>query len=177
MKSFALIALIAALAIPTGCSTAPRGFPARAGILNFDIVDSKLIRGAQPNHAALDALALKFEAPGKPLTIINLRMDSDTWVDEAPVCKQDGVIYVHVPLSGISAPSKADIEHILQVIKDAPGVVYIHCQHGCDRTGTVVACYRIRYQGLSNAAALNDAKTHGISALEYGMKKFIKHFK
>jgi protein tyrosine/serine phosphatase len=176
-KSLLLIALLGALFLPTGCSTTPRGFPPRMGILNFDVVDSKLTRGAQPNHAALDALAPACETPGKPLTIVNLRMPSDTWVDEAVVCKQDGIIYRQVPLNGLLAPSQAQIETVLALIDNAPGVVFVHCQHGCDRTGTVVACYRIRHKEMSNADALNDAVAHGISPLECGMKGFIKRFK
>ena len=161
----------------TSCSTVPRGFPPTAAILNFDKVDNKVIRGAQFNQVGLGFLARNFSTPEKPLTVINLRQASDTWVEEAPLCKVYGVIYTNVPESGLFAPKATDMEKIMAIIKSAPGVVYLHCQHGCDRTGTAAACYQIRFNGMSNADALADAKTHSISAWLGGMKSFIKHFK
>src|SRR5271169_5797293 len=97
-RTFLRIGFIAGLLALTGCfsgcSTTPRGFPPQAQILNFDVVDGKVLRGAQFNHAGLDALIEKYQSPGKPLTIINLRQSNDTWADEAKLCRKQGVIYV-----------------------------------------------------------------------------------
>lgn len=174
MKALALIALMGLIIVP-GCATSPRGFPPE-GIQNFDRVDNKLLRGAQFNHAGLDWLVGKFSTPEKPLTVINFRQDKDIWADEEPQCRLHAVHYFNVPLNPLKAPSKASVEKALKIIDDAPGLVFVHCQFGCDRTGTIVACYRIR-QGMANEAALNDAKQHGMSAFEVGMMEFIKHFK
>lgn len=41
-------------------------------------------------------------------------------------------------------------EHLLKafrVIRDREGAILIHCHHGSDRTGAIVAMYRILYQG------------------------------
>jgi protein tyrosine/serine phosphatase len=39
--------------------------------------------------------------------------------------------------------------------------VLVHCEKGADRTGTVVAAYRVVVQGMSVAAAVAEAKSFG----------------
>lgn len=154
----------------TGCTT-PRGFPPVQGIQNFDVVDSKLYRGAQPN-----AVGLKYIASIGVTRVINLRELNDTWTSEMLECNRLGIRYFQVPLSGTASPGKHAIETVLNCIAESDGPVYVHCQFGCDRTGTVVACYKIRH-GDSPETALNDAETHGMSKLSVAMKHFIRNFK
>ncbi len=47
----------------------------------------------------------------------------------------------------------ADVENCLALIEQAPKPVLVHCWHGSDRTGMIVAAYRIVYQGWSVEAA------------------------
>jgi protein tyrosine/serine phosphatase len=63
---------------------------------------------------------------------------------------------------------------VLGLIDTLPKPVFIHCIHGCDRTGTMIACYRIAHDQWSNKAALAEAKRYGLSSLERGMMKYIK---
>jgi len=51
----------------------------------------------------------------------------------------------------------------LAIIESLPHPVFIHCQHGCDRTGTIIACYRIRHEQWSGKQALQEARHYGIS--------------
>ena len=163
-----LTLLMGMIIIPTGCTTT-RGF--REPIENFDKVDDKLYRGAQPNAVGIEAL----KARGIT-TVINFRAADDCWGEEESYVTNAGMAYIQVPLNAMSAPSKAVIERILSYISHSPGPVFVHCQFGCDRTGTVVACYRIRVQEQSQEIALQDAEEHGMSAFEVGMKKFIRNF-
>ena len=66
--------LMGMIIIPTGCTTT-RGF--REPIENFDKVDDKLYRGAQPNAVGIEAL----KARGID-TVINLRDPKDSWSEE-----------------------------------------------------------------------------------------------
>ena len=59
-------------------------------------------------------------------------------------------------------PEEADVVRFLKIVTDpkrAP--VLVHCQHGADRTGTVIAVYRIAVQGWSKAEAIREMTQGG----------------
>ena len=69
------------------------------------------------------------------------------------------------------------VERALAIINDpANQPVFVHCKHGADRTGTVVAIYRITHDGWSSEQALHEAKKYGLSWIQFGMKDFIKDY-
>jgi tyrosine-protein phosphatase SIW14 len=155
--------------IVTSCTT-QRGFPPEHQIVNFDKMSTTLYRGAQPTRNGLEYLA----SIGVK-TVINLRQPGDVFPDEEATVKALGMTYVACPMSGVKAPTLEQMAEILAVIDKATGPVFIHCQYGCDRTGTVVACWRIAH-GWSNEKALAEAEKYGISPLLVGLKDFVRHF-
>jgi protein tyrosine/serine phosphatase len=52
----------------------------------------------------------------------------------------------------------------------------VHCWRGKDRTGTIIACYRIQHDGWSSRQALKEAEQRGLSHAEFGMRSFILKF-
>jgi len=158
---------VAMALILTGCVTAPRGFPPTGSIQNFDLVSPALCRGAQPNVVGLEYLA----SIGVK-TVVNLR--GDPWLDEERECARLGMRYANIPLSGTQAPNRRSLEMALRAIEGG-GRTFVHCQAGCDRTGTVVACWRIRH-GEKPEAAVSDMMTHGTSVFEPGMISFVRRF-
>ena len=54
--------------------------------------------------------------------------------------------------------------------------VFVHCRLGQDRTGTIIACYRITHDGWNAADARKEAKTRGMSWTQIGMKNYIDDF-
>lgn len=141
----------------------------RPPIENFHRVDDKVYRGAQPTAAGLRGL--------KDLgvtTVIDLR-DGDNWKGERSACDELGIVYNNIPLDPFAEPSEESLIDILTIIEKSEGKVFIHCQFGCDRTGTAMAIYRIT-KGETNQAALAEAIKHGLSEWETGMRKLIARF-
>jgi len=156
--------LLARLAFAAGAES--------AHIRNFGAVNENVFRGGAPTDAALHEL----KALGVKL-ILDLREDGGGRLEEKRKVEQLGIRYEHIPMSVMSAPRPADIEKALSLIlREQSAKIYIHCLRGKDRTGTVVACYRIQHDGWDNRRALAEAKEYGMSSLERAMQSFILHF-
>ncbi len=56
---------------------------------------------------------------------------------------------------------------IAQAAKDKK-TLYVHCEHGVDRTGLVIALYEVFYLGVSPADALNEMLSYGHSKKSVG---------
>ncbi|HZV35464.1 MAG TPA: tyrosine-protein phosphatase [Verrucomicrobiae bacterium] len=153
------------------CFAGPRGLPPTEGITNFGRVNEFLFRGAQPDTAAIEnlkRLGVK--------SIINLRVPKEASTNEEAHAHATGIVYTNVPLAGMGRPTDEQVAKILSLIDTLPKPVFVHCKHGCDRTGTVVACYRIAHDHWTTADALNEAGTYGMSGLERGMREYIVNF-
>jgi protein tyrosine/serine phosphatase len=168
LRALLMLGLLASAGL---CAYAERGLPAREGITNFGKIDEGVYRGAQPSALGITNLArLGIKS------IINLRMTRDVWKDEERLALAHGILYTNLPLSGTGRPSDDQVRIALEMIQTLPGPVFIHCQHGCDRTGTIIACYRIQHDKWSNEAALQEAGRYGMSKLELGMRNFVLGF-
>jgi len=155
----------------TVCAAGQRGVPPSEGIANFGKVNDGLYRGAQPKAAGIATLArLGIK------TIINLRTTNDVWKAEEAQARAQGITYTNVPLKGLGRPTRAQVAALLALIQTLPPPVFVHCEHGCDRTGTIIACYRIRHDGWPDEAALEEARKYGLSKLERGMTDFVRSF-
>jgi len=109
-------------------------------------------------------------------TIINLRMTNDVWSAEEEKARDVGIAYTNVPMSGIGRPTDEQVAKVLSIIETGTNPVFVHCQHGADRTGTIIACYRIRHDKWPSKQALQEAKEYGMSPLEIGMKRYVAEF-
>ncbi len=91
--------------------------------------------------------------------------------EEQERCTLLNVSYFHKPLSDFFTPARKDI---LTVIDQARfwlfkgHSVLIHCLHGQDRTGIVIAAYRIKYQGWSVEDAVKEMNAYGFHNFPYG---------
>ena len=142
------------------------------GIPRFSEVNPHLYRGGQPRLSALEALA-KLGV----VTVLDLRAEGERGVAEERQAKALGMHYINVPLNGIRAPRKEQIDKVMAMLQDSKNwPVFVHCQHGVDRTGTVIACYRIAFDLWPNERAEKEAEDRGMHSVERGMKKFILNF-
>jgi len=171
LSSRRVSSLLGLILIAGPCLAGPRGQPAQLGIVNFGKVSETLYRGAQPDAAGIESL----RRLGVKL-IINLRGTNDVWNREAAAACANGIAYTNVPMHGLGRPSGEQIRSVLSLIDSSPGPVFVHCQHGCDRTGTVIACYRVTHDKWTCDQATAEAARYGMSRLERGMKQFIADF-
>lgn len=158
--------LLLALAVPVFA-----GSPA-PGIKNFHQVDEHVYRGGQPNNDGFQYLA-KIGVK----TIIDLREPGSRSRAEEKAVTAAGMKYVNVPMTGLTPPSEAEITRILAILEDgASGPAFVHCMRGADRTGAVIASYRIDHDHWGNDKALKEAMSNGMSFFQWPRQRFIRDF-
>ena len=139
---------------------------------NFHKVNDQLYRGAQPltgGMKELAALGIK--------TVINLRGEDEHTRDEEAEARVAGLRYFSVPLPGFGRPSDEQVNRVLALINDSQNwPVFVHCHHGEDRTGTIIAVYRISHDGWSGEEARKEAKHYGMSRFQFKMKDYISDY-
>ena len=127
-----------------------------AGLPNFARVSAELYRGAQPTAEGLQRLR---EMGVK--TVVNLRdLHSDR--DELAGL---GLRYAHIHCKAWH-PEEEDVVRFLSIVTD-PGnqPVFVHCQHGADRTGMMVAAYRVAAQGWTAEEAAEELPRFGFHSI------------
>jgi tyrosine-protein phosphatase SIW14 len=109
--------------------------------------------------------------------VIDLRGAGEGRRNEESVVTAAGMKYINIPMTGLTPPSEAEITKILGMLEDgATGPVFVHCQRGADRTGAVIASYRIEHDGWDNARALKEAMANGMSFFQIPRQSFIRNF-
>ena len=146
--------------------------PRYAELPNFHKVSDRLYRGAQPRAGGVKKLA---EIGIK--TIINLRGADELTRAEEAEAKAAGLSYFNISMPGLSRPTDEQIARVMAIIDaEASSPVFIHCKRGSDRTGTVVALYRISHHDWTADQAMKEAKRHGMSWMEFGMKDYVSDY-
>ena len=143
-----------------------------AGIENFHQVSQFVYRGAQPTDQGfhnLSTLGVK--------VIIDLREHDERAVAEERTVTGDGMRYVNVPMTGMTPPTEAQIKQILALMEDqTAGPVFVHCKRGADRTGAVIAAYRIDHDKWENSQALSEAMKDKMSHFQVQRQQYIREF-
>jgi tyrosine-protein phosphatase SIW14 len=139
---------------------------------NFHQVNQGLYRGAQPREGGFQQLATRGIK-----TILNLRAADERERAEEIAARAAGLRYFNIPMEGLDRPTDEQIARALEIINDtANQPIFVHCKHGADRTGTVIAIYRMTHDGWSTEDALREAKRYGLSLFQFGMKDYIKDY-
>ncbi|MDR2869092.1 MAG: tyrosine-protein phosphatase [Deferribacteraceae bacterium] len=119
---------------------------AYSGVDNIYHVAPGIYRSGQPSAkdmARLEALGLR--------SVLNLR----EWHTDDDEAEDTALKLYHVQMSAGSIDDD-EIVRALRAVKDAPKPLLIHCWHGSDRTGAVVAMYRIIFEEWDKEVAIQE---------------------
>src|SRR5580704_618517 len=141
---------------------------------NFQKVDDHVYRGGQPTDSGFKDLA---ELGIK--TVVDLRdIGEHSQADEQKVVTDLGMRYVSIPMHGMSTPNNEQVAAVQALFNDtSSGPVFVHCKRGADRTGMVVAVYRISHDQWDNKKALSEAKSNGMSVFERAIQHYVMDYK
>jgi len=161
---------------------------------NFHQVNEQLYRGAQPKRGGIQRLA---QLGVK--TIVNLRRDDKRSQKEEQEARAAGLRYFNVsveritlsealksltdlryfnlPVKRLGRPTDVQMERVLSII-NAPEnqPVFVHCKRGADRTGTIIAIYRIEHDGWTSERAKAEANRYGMGWWERGKKNYVRDY-
>lgn len=141
---------------------------AAPSISNFDIVSEGLWRGAAPSNQALQ----KLQESGVK-TIVDLRMAGPGAAEEANNAKKLGIKYIHIPL-GFMGPSLFKVAQFLNIVNDpANQPVFVHCRYGADRTGALVAVFRVIHDHWSFNQAYSEMRSHHFKPWLASLKRMV----
>jgi protein tyrosine phosphatase (PTP) superfamily phosphohydrolase (DUF442 family) len=123
-----------------------------SGVPNLYRISGELYRGDQPSPQGmqnLKNLGLK--------TIINLR----SFHSDRDEIGDTGLAYEHIYMKAWHPEEKEAVRFLTIVTDPQRTPVLVHCQHGSDRTGTMIAVYRIAVQGWSKDEAIREMTEGG----------------
>ena len=149
IRVFALVSLVT-LGQSSWCQAA-KDLP---GLHNFGRVTDTLFRGAQPGRDGFSSL--KQMGVG---IVVNLRDDRGEIAEEKREVESLGIKYVSIPWSARDTPLSAEVVQFLDLVRDNPKTkVFVHCRRGADRTGVMIAAYRVVVEHESATKAVSEMR-------------------
>ncbi len=118
---------------------------------NIYRIDEGVYRSEQPNvrdFSLLEAYGIR--------EVLSLRF----WHGDYRKARNTSLQLHHLKVHAHSL-REYEVMQALQIIRNRKGPILIHCWHGSDRTGAVVAMYRIVFQNVSKEAAIEELRNGG----------------
>jgi protein tyrosine/serine phosphatase len=172
--TLAALCLVVSPILLVGCATAPPPAGARPahwatpvaapGVPNLHRVNASLYRSAQPTRDGIAGVAGNDEderpVNGDPpiKTIVSLRtFRTDAAIDTG----SSTLTFVRIPAQSWH-PEDEDVVRFLRIATDPTRQpVLVHCRRGADRTGSMVAAYRVVVEGWTKADAIDEMTQGG----------------
>lgn len=125
---------------------------------NFHTVAPGIYRGAAPTIAGLRrlrALGVK--------NVIDLRISPRLVRQEKREAQRLGFHWINLPM-GSDPPTARQVVTLIATLKRAPQEpVFVHCQHGADRTGCMIGIWRVTQQGWTFPQTWAEMRRYGFN--------------
>jgi len=149
------------MSLPTHARTNPLQTATQADfgalVPNFGVVSPELWRGGVPRQGGL----IELQKAGVK-TIVNLMQDGQAVENERETARELGLKFVHIPLNHFKSLKKDQVDKFLATVRNPElQPVFVHCNQGQDRAGTMVGIYRISEQGWTAAQAYDEMLSFG----------------
>ena len=128
------------------------------------MVSDELYRGEQPTakgFALLKKMGIK--------TIINLR----AFHSDKDLIKNQGFYYLEIPMEANFVGDKEAVAFLKAMENKKYAPFFVHCQHGADRTGTMVGVYRMTVQGWPREKVQGELSRFGFHETFSNLRKYL----
>jgi tyrosine-protein phosphatase SIW14 len=143
------------------------------GVENFARIDGVLYRGAQPEDYAYNELRNVGIA-----VVVDFRHSEDEIASEKRAVEANGMRFVSLPWTSRRGPIHDQVLAFLNLMRENPGKkIFVHCARGADRTGLMVALYRITFDHWSVDEALEEMKSfHHHTLLLSNLDRYVREY-
>lgn len=141
------------------------------GLPNFAQVNQTLFRGAQPKkngYTELKKLGVEI--------VVSLREHADQISEERGAVEAQGMRFVSIPWRSFGPASNKQVAEFLELLRASPDKkVFVHCRRGAERTGVMLAAFRIAAQQWTPQQALDEMERFGFRGLFFRhLKKYVR---
>jgi tyrosine-protein phosphatase SIW14 len=141
------------------------------GIRNFGQVTPTLYRGGQPSAEGFEKLAHMG---------INIVVDTGRSKRDETQIKNLGMAYISLPWY-CPFPKDEVFARFIKITRENPGKkIFVHCRLGDDRTGMMIAAYRMGEQGWTAKEAMREMHEFGYRGVHHlmcpGLARYEKSF-
>jgi tyrosine-protein phosphatase SIW14 len=139
-----------------------------SGLTNVGRIAPGIYRGAQPvgnGYTTLKKMGIR--------TVINLR----TTESEKKKVEAAGMRSVEIPLGMFNNGDKNKVDKVVAIMADpANRPVFVHCRQGRDRTGIVVAAYRMKIERWPLTLAEAEMESFGFNDVWVNFRRFLHRY-
>ncbi len=155
--------------LPEGTRVPPERMFGLPGLTHVGRVATGIYRGAMPRpegYATLAKMGVR--------SVINLRSRNE----EKEQVEVHGMRSFGVPMSTFGDVNPEMVRKAVALMADpANQPVFVHCRQGRDRTGVVVAVYRMEIDGWSPKEAEEEMQAYGFHDVWFRMKSFVRGYR
>lgn len=143
---------------------------------NFHKVTSKVFRSG---HLRVESVPLLKSSGIRTILSLEdyLHFPNQARIDRA-WAEKNGFKFIHFPLTWVkTGPSVREIDTALgYIINTTNQPILVHCQGGSDRTGIVIAAYRMRYQKWKYNDAVAELRKYDHNEMYWGWDPILHHY-